>query len=140
MIRSILLSATMAYRSISLILSTFEGVLVPRKHNCILRIKAKFSLAFIHALILLLGSFLLLARRSRACEKKLLHPLLIPSKHEDTSGVNYPRSAWRIRWSYSRFFSLSFFLWAAGKLWCKWHLANGLKTFTSKIDRLLVNP
>ena len=30
----------------------------------------KFSLAFIHALILLLGSFLLLTRRSAVCKKK----------------------------------------------------------------------
>ena len=80
----------MAHRSISLMLSTFEGVLVPRKHSSMLRIKAKFSLAFIHALILLLGSFLLVARRSAVCEKKLLHSLLIPPKRENTSVVNDP--------------------------------------------------
>ena len=62
---------------ISLISSTFQGVLIPCKHNSILRIKAKFSLAFVQALILLLGSFLLLARRSAVCEKKRLHSLLI---------------------------------------------------------------
>ena len=55
--------------------------------SSILRIKAKLSLAFIHALILLLGFFLLLARRSAVCKKKLLHSLLIPPKHENTSGV-----------------------------------------------------
>ena len=132
----------MAHRSISLILSTFEGVLVPRKHSSMLRIKAKFSLAFIHALILLLGSFLLLARRSAVCEKKQRHSLLIPPKHENTSGVNDPCSTWRIRWLYSRFFSFSFFLWTAGRLWCKWHLANGLKTLTSQkaVCPLIHNP
>ena len=103
-IHSILLSATMAHRSISLMLSTFEDVLVPRKHSSMLRIKAKFSLAFIHALILLLGSFLLLARHSPICEKKRLHSLLIPPKHENTSGVNDPCSTWRILWLYSCFF------------------------------------
>ena len=60
----------MAHRSISLILSTFEGVLVPHKHSTMLRIKATFSLDFIHALILILGSIFLLARRSAVCEKK----------------------------------------------------------------------
>ena len=132
----------MAHRSISLILSTFEGVLVPRKHSSMLRIKAKFSLAFIHALILLLGSFLLLARRSAVCEKKQRHSLLIPPKHENTSGVNDPCSTWRIRWLYSHFFSFSFFLWTAGRLWCKWHLANGLKTLTSQkaVCLLIYNP
>ena len=56
----ILLSATMAQRrSISLILSTFEDVLVPYKHSSMLRMKAMFSLAFIHALIIILRSFLL---------------------------------------------------------------------------------
>ena len=55
-----------------------------------LRIKAKFSLAFIHALILLLGSFLLLTRRSAVCEKKRLHSRFIPPKHENTSGMNDP--------------------------------------------------
>ena len=47
----------MGHKSISVILSTFEGVLVPVKHNVldnkILRTKAKFSLALIHTLILL---------------------------------------------------------------------------------------
>ena len=52
----------------------------------------KFSLAFIHALILLLGSFLLLTRRSAVCEKKRLHSRFIPPKHENTSGVNDPCS------------------------------------------------
>ena len=84
----LLLLATMVHRSISLILSTFEDVLVSLKHNYILRIKAKFSLAFIRALILLLGSFLLLARRSGVWKKKWLHSLLIPPKHENTSGLN----------------------------------------------------
>ena len=132
----------MAHRSISLILSTFEGVLVPRKHSSMLRIKAKFSLAFIHALILLLGSFLLLARRSAVCEKKLLHSLLIPPNHENTSGVNEPCSNWRIRWLYFRFFSFSFFLWTAGWLWCKCHLANELKTLASQkaVCPLIHNP
>ena len=74
----------MAYISISLMLTTFEGVLEPRQQNSMLRIKAKFSLAFIHALILLVGSFLLLARRSAVWEKKQLHSLLIPLKHENT--------------------------------------------------------
>ena len=131
-IHSILLSATMAHRSILLILSTFEAVLVPRKHSSMVRIKAKFSLAFIHALILLLGSFLLLARRSAVCEKKQRHSLLIPPKHENTSGVNDPCSTWRIHWLYSHFFSFSFFLWTARRLWCKWYLGNGLKTLTSQ--------
>ena len=58
------LSAIMGNRSVLMILSTFESVLVPRRHSSTLRIKAKFSLAFIHALVLLLGSFLLLARGS----------------------------------------------------------------------------
>ena len=97
-----------------------------------LRTKAKFSLAFIHALILLLGSFLLLARRLVVCEKKRLHPLLIHQKHENACGVNDPCSTWRIHWLYSHFFSFSFFLWTAGRLWCKWHLANELKTLTSQ--------
>ena len=127
----------MAHRSISLILSTFEGVLVPCKHSSMLRIKTKFSLAFIHALTLLLGSFLLLARHSGVCERKQLHSLLIPPKHENTSGVNDP-----IRWLYSHFFLFSFFLWTAGRLWCKWHLSNGLKTLTSQkaICPLIHNP
>ena len=87
-IHSILLSATMAHRSISPILSKFESVLVPHKHSSMLQIKGKFSLAFIHALFLLLGSFLLLARRQAVCEKKRLNSLLIPPKYENTSGVN----------------------------------------------------
>ena len=89
-IHLILLSATITYRSISLILSTFEGVLVPRKRSSMLRIKAKFTLAFIHALILLLDSFVRLARHSVVCQKKRLHSQLIPPKHENTSGVNDP--------------------------------------------------
>ena len=97
MIHSILLSATKASRSISLILSKFEGVLVPRKHSSILQIKAKFSLAFIHALIVLLGSFLLVARSSAVCEKRRLHSLVIFPQHENTSGVKDPCSTWRIR-------------------------------------------
>ena len=129
----------MAHRSISLILSTFEGVLVPRKHRSMLRIKAKFSPAFIQALILLLSSFLLLAKRSAVCEKIRLHSLLIPPKHENTSGVKDPCSTWRICWLYSRFFSFSFFLWTVGRIWCKWHLANGLKSLTSQKDCLAVN-
>ena len=80
----------MTHRSISLILSMFEGALVPCKHSSILRIKAKFSLAFVHALILLLGSFLLSARCSAVCEKKQLDFLLIPPKTENTSGLNVP--------------------------------------------------
>ena len=60
-INSILHSATMSLRSISLILSTFKGALVPCKHSSMVRIKAKFCLAFIHALILLLGSLPLAA-------------------------------------------------------------------------------
>ena len=40
------------HTAISMILSTFEGALVPHKHISILRIKAKFSLVFTHALIL----------------------------------------------------------------------------------------
>ena len=79
----------MAHRSTSLILSTFENVLVPRKHKRILRIKAKFNLAFIYALILFLGSFALLARRSVVCKKKQLRFLLIPPKYENTSDVNH---------------------------------------------------
>ena len=132
-------SASMARRSISLILSTFEDVLVPRKHSSVLRIKEKFSLAFIHALILLLGSFLLLGRCSPISEKKRLHSLLSSKKHEKTSGVNDPCSIWRIRRLYSRFFSFSFFIWTAGRLW---HLANGLKTLTSQkaVFLLIHNP
>ena len=142
MIHLILFSPTMAHRLILLILSMFEGVFVSCKHSSMLQIKAKFSVAFIHALILLLGSFLLLARRSAVCEKKRLHSLLIPPKHENTSGVNDPCSTWRIRWLYSRFFSFSFFLWTAGRLWCKWHLANGLKTLKSQkaVCLLIHNP
>ena len=103
-----------------------------RVTSSILWIKVKFSLAFIYALILLLGSFLLLARCSAVCEKKRMHSLLIPPKHENISGVNDLRSTWRIHWLYSSFFSFSFFLWTAGILWCKWHLANGLKTLMSQ--------
>ena len=80
------------HRSISLILSTFEDVLLPYKHSSMLRIKARFSLDFIYALIIILGSFLLLARRSAVCKKKRLHSMLIPAKHENTSGVNDPCS------------------------------------------------
>ena len=140
-IHSILLSVTMAYRSISLMLSSFEGVLVPCKHSSMLQIKAKFSVAFIHALILLLGSFLLLARRPAVCKKKQLHSVLIPPKHENASGMNDLCSTWRIRWLYSCFFSFSFFLSTAGRLWC-WHLTNGLKTLTSQktICPLIYNP
>ena len=132
----------MAHRSILLMLSTFEGVLVPRKQSSMLRIKAKFSLAFTYALILLLSSFLLLARRSAVRKKKRQHSLLIPPKHENTSGVNNSCSTWRIRWLDSRFFSFSFFLWTAGRLWCKWHLANGLKTLKSQkaVCLLIHNP
>ena len=132
----------MAHRSILLILSTFEGVLVPHKHSTMLRIKATFSLDFIHALILILGSIFLLARRSAVCEKKRQHFLLIPPKHENTSGVNDPWSNWRIRWLYSRFFSFSLFLWTARRLMCKWHLANGMKTLTSQnvVCPLIHNP
>ena len=122
----------MAHRSILLILSTFEGVHVPHKHSSMLQIKEKFSLDFIHALILLLGFFLLLARHSTVCKTKRLHSLLIPLKNEGTSTVNDPCSTWRICWLYSRFFSFSYFLWSAGRLWCKWHLAKELKTLTSQ--------
>ena len=108
-IHSISLSAAMACRSISLIISTFEGVLAPRKHSSMLLIKAKFSLAFIHALIVLLGSFLLLAKRSAVCKKKRLHFLLILPKHENTSGVNDPCSTWRIHWLYSVSFRFYYF-------------------------------
>ena len=110
--------------------------------SSILWIEVKFSLPFIHELILLLGSFLLLARRSAVCERKRQHSLLIPPKHENTSGVNDPCSTWRVRWLYSRFFSISFFLWIAGRLWCKWHLANGLKILSSQkaVCPLLDNP
>ena len=80
----------MTHRSILLILSVFEGALVAYKHSSILRINANFSLAFVHALILLLGSFLLSARCSAVCEKKRLHFLLIPPKTENTSGLNLP--------------------------------------------------
>ena len=102
----------------------------------------KFGLAFIHELILLLGSFLLLARCSAICEKKRLHSLLTPPKYENTSGVNDPCFTWRIWWLYSRFFSISFFIWTAIRLWCKWHLANGLKTLTSQeaVCPLIHNP
>ena len=103
-----LLSARMARISISLILWMFEGVLVPRKLSSILWIKAKFSLAFIHTLILLLGSFLLLARRSAVCDKKRLHSVLIPPKDENTSGVNNPCSCWSIRWLYYCLFCFLF--------------------------------
>ena len=74
------------HRSSWMILSTFESALVPRKHRSILRINATFSLAFIHALILLFGSFLLLARRSAVCNRKRLHSLLVPPK------------AWKHKW------------------------------------------
>ena len=136
------LSATMAHRSILLIFSTFEGIFVPCKHSSMLWIKARFRLAFIHALILLLGSFLLLARCSAVCEKKQLHSLLSSPKHENTSGVNNLCSSWTIHWLYSHFFSFSFFLWTAGILWCKWHLANGLKTLMPQkaICPLIHNP
>ena len=111
------------------------------KHSSTLWIEAKFNLAFIYALILLLRSFLLLARLSVVCDKKWLHSVLIPPKHESTSGVNNPCSTWRIHWLYSHFVLLSFFLWTAGRLWCKWRLANGLKTLTSsKVYPLIHNP
>ena len=63
-------------------------------------------------------------------------------KHESTSGVNDLCSTWRIRWLYSRFFLFSFFLWTAARLWCKWHLAKGLKTLTSQksVCLLFYNP
>ena len=116
MIHSIILSSTMAHRSISLILSTFESILVPRKNSSILQIKAKFSLALIHALILFSSSFVLLARRSAVCKKKQLYSLLIRLKHENTSGVNDPCPSWRIRWLYFRFFAFSVFLWTDRRL------------------------
>ena len=131
-IHLILLSVTVAHRSILLILSTFEGVLVPRKRSSMLGIKAKFSLAFIHALILLVGYFVLLARRSLVCQKKRLHSMLIPPKHENTSGVKDPCFTWRVRWLYPCFISFSFFLWTAGRLSCKWHVANRSETLTSQ--------
>ena len=93
-----LLPAAMTHRSISMILLRFEDVLVPRKHSSILRIKAKFSLAFFHVLILFLGSFLLLEKRSAVCEKKRLHSLLTPPKHEKGSGVNNLCSTGGICW------------------------------------------
>ena len=100
-IYSMLLSATMTHRSMSVILLTFEDVLVPRKHTSILRIKAKFSLAFFHVLILFLGSFLLLRKLSAVCEEKRLHSLLTPPKHEKGSGVNDLCSTGRICWLYT---------------------------------------
>ena len=127
-----LLSVAMAHRLILLILSTFESVLVPRKHSSILQIKAKFSLAFTHALILLLCSFLLLASHSAVCEKERLHFLLIHPEHENTSVGEDPCSTWRVCCSYYRFFGFSFFLWTAGRLWCRWYLFNVLKTLMSK--------
>ena len=100
----------MTHRSISMILLTFEDVLVPRKDSSILRIKAKFSLDFFHVLILFLGSFLLLGKRSAVCEKKRLHSLLTPPKHEHGSGVNDIYSTRRICWLYTPItFSPSFF-------------------------------
>ena len=42
-----------------------------RKHSSLLRIKAKFSLAFIHALILLLGSFLLFSKTFSSMQKEI---------------------------------------------------------------------
>ena len=57
---------------------------------------------------------------------------------------------WKDRWceqsmfhlKYLCFFLFSFFLWTVGRLWCKWHLANGLKTLTSQkvISPLIHNP
>ena len=140
-IHSTLPSATVSQKSISLILSMFEGVLVPRKHSSMLRIKARFSLVFIHALILLLGSFLLLGRRSAVCEKKRLHSLLIPPKHENTSGVKIhaPLEGFAgytpVSFSFHSFYEQL-------EDWCKWHLANGLKIFTSQkaVCPLIHNP
>ena len=132
----------MTHRSISMILLTFEDVLVPRKDSSILRIKAKFSLDFFHVLILFLGSFLLLGKRSAVCEKKRLHSLLTPPKHENGSGVNDLCSTRRICWLYTPItFSPSFFSRIAARLWYKWHLANGLKTLMSKktVCRLIHN-
>ena len=103
-----LLSATMAHRQILLILSTFEGVLITRKHSSIFRIKAKLSLAFIHALVLILGSFLLIARRSAICNKKLLHSL--PVQNMIKTWKHKWCSTWRVCWLYILFFPFSFFL------------------------------
>ena len=76
-----------------------------RKLSSILRIKEKFSLAFIHALTLLLGSFLLLTIHSAVCEKERLHFLLNLPDPENASGMNDSYSTWRIRWLYSHLFS-----------------------------------
>ena len=123
----------MAHRSISLILLTFGGLLVPCKHNSMLQIKAKFIIAFIHALIFLLGSFLLLASCLAVCKKKWLHSLLICPKHENTSGVDYPCSTWRVCWLYSCFVFFCFHsFYEQLEDWYKWHLSKGLKTLTSQ--------
>ena len=108
----------------SLILSTFEGALITRKHSSVLRIKAKLILAFIHALILLFGSFLLLARRSAVCKKKLLHSLFIPPKYENTSSVPLEVFA---RYT---FFSSHFHSFYGQLEDCEPHLANGLKSLS----------
>ena len=104
--------------------------------------QGKVQSSFYPSLILLLGSFLLLARCLAVCEKKQLHSLLSSPKHENISGVNNLCSSWRIHWLYSHFLSFSFFLWTAGILWCKWHLANGLKTLMPQkaICPLIHNP
>ena len=125
-----LLSVTTAHRPILLILSTFVGVLVPGQHSSILRIKAKFSLAFIHALILLLGSFLLFFFSSAKRNDSIPCSFLQNMKTQVLWTIHAP-----LEWfaGYIRvFFLFSLLLWPAGRLWCKWHLANGLKTPTSQ--------
>ena len=132
-IHLMLLSAKMTHRSILLILSTFEGVLITRKHSSVLRIKAKHILAFNHVLTLFFGSFLLLARRSAVCKKKLLHSLFIPPKHENTSSVSLEVFA-----GYT-FFSSHFQSFYEQLEDCEPHLANGLKSLRHE-SRLPVNP
>ena len=128
MIHSILLSAAMAHRSISLILSTFEGVLVPRKHRSMLRIKAKVSFYPCTDHIFRFFSSVSKTFSSMRNETATFPAHSIKTwKHND---VKNPCSTWRTHWLYPRFFSFSFFLWTAGRLRCKWHLGNGLKILT----------
>ena len=107
MIHSILLSAAMAHRSISLILSTFEGVLVPRKHSSMLRIKAKVSFYPCTDLI-----FTFFSSASKTFSSMRKETAAFPAHSIKTwkhNGVNNPCSTWRTHWLYPRFFSFSFF-------------------------------
>ena len=102
--------------------------LFPIQQSSILGIKATFSLAFIHALILLLGSFLQLVRFSAVSHKKRLHSLQNLKK----------QVVWKIHVPLPCFIIFM----NSWKIWCKWHLVNGLKTLASQkaVCPLIQNP